>query len=107
MHTTAAEVMIHGDGSAVCRYANRPQWGSIDEDLKGVYRRLHETALSRAAAARVEMEDPNSSVELLEPERLARRRERAPTCRPICFLNKKIEHIKSFDLRAHGHIVSQ
>ena len=44
------------------RCANRPQWGSIDEDLKGVYRRLHETALSRAAAARVEMEDPNSSV---------------------------------------------
>ena len=62
MTTQEWSAMIHGDGSAVCRYANRPQWGSIAEDLKGVYRRLHETAMSRAAAARVEMEDPNSSV---------------------------------------------
>ena len=54
--------MIGGNGSTVCRYGDRPQWGTVTDEVKGVYRALHETASSAASAARLQMEDPNSEV---------------------------------------------
>ena len=54
--------MVGGDGTTVCRYGNRPRWSTLDDPMKCVYLALHEAALSSAEAARLQMDDPRSSV---------------------------------------------